>query len=81
MDLITAIGTALPEGARVRLIREDVVNVYASGRDLTRQDVDATRAALTGASYAEVKSWIAREGMSWLSDGVASVSFKICPTY
>jgi hypothetical protein len=55
----------------------DVINVGACGRDLTRTDVDAVRAALTEAGYSEVKSWIAAEGMSWLSDGVRTVSFKV----
>lgn len=55
----------------------DLINISGRGRDLTRADVDAVRAALGETGYVEVDSWIATEGLSWLSDGVKSVSFRI----
>jgi hypothetical protein len=77
MYLITAIQELLPEGAQARRISEDVVNILAPGRDLTKEDADAARMAIAAAGYTEVKSWIATEGMSWLSSGIQSASFKV----
>jgi hypothetical protein len=55
-----------------------VVNVCARERDLTRADVDAVRAALGEAGYAELESWVAAQGVSWLSAGMqAGVSFRV----
>lgn len=55
----------------------DIVNFSARGRDLTAADVQAVRAALAEMGYDEAKSWVATEGMSWLSDGVRSVSMQV----
>lgn len=61
----------------LRLLGDDIVNFSARGRDLTASDVQAVRAALAEMGYNETKSWIATEGMSWLSDGVRSVSMQV----
>jgi hypothetical protein len=49
-----------------------VVNVRSQGRDLILADVEAVRAALTAAGYRESESWVAWQGVSWLSPGVMS---------
>ena len=79
-DLLTAVREALPEGARARRMSDTVINIHSPGRELAKADVDAARAAIIAAGNEEVRSWIAREGMSWLSDGIVSVSFEIRPT-
>lgn len=58
-----------------------VYNITAPDRDmLTREDVEAFRAVLTECGYVEVESWVASQGVSWLSDGVfAGVSFRVRP--
>ena len=56
---------------------DGVVNADARGRDINPADVDAVRAAITGAGYTETDSWVATTGMSWLSGGIPSVSFRI----
>lgn len=55
----------------------DIVNFSARDRDLTAADVQAVRTALADMGYGETKSWIATEGMSWLSDGLRSVSIQV----
>jgi hypothetical protein len=55
----------------------DVLNIISDDRDLTNGDLDAFRKLLTEHDLTEVKSWIAREGVSWLSGGFASVSFEV----
>lgn len=77
MELLPAIREALPQGACVRQMSDPIVNIHAPCRALTEEDVDAARAAILAAGYEEVQSWIATEGMSWLSDGIPSVSFEI----
>jgi hypothetical protein len=57
--------------------RHDVLNIVADGRETTRADVDAFRALLAGHDLTEVESWVAGEGVSWLSDGITSVSFEV----
>lgn len=54
-----------------------IVNVSGRARDLRPADVEVVRAAIGEAGYVEVDSWVATEGMSWLSDGVKSVSFRV----
>lgn len=44
-----------------------------------RTHMDALRAALTDGGWVEVDSWIATEGLSWLSDGIQSVSLRVNP--
>lgn len=56
------------------------VNSISSRRQFVRADVDAVRAALAEAGYAELDSWVATQGASWLSDGLfAGVSFRVAP--
>jgi hypothetical protein len=77
MELIEAVRQALPEGARAREINPSVINIYGEGREATQADLSAALAAITGAGYIPAESWVATEGMSWLSDGVRSVSIRI----
>lgn len=78
--LTDQLAAGLPESLRLTEYG-DVINVMTTGgREMTREDVDAFRAALFDAGYVEVKSWVAIQGASWLSDGVfAGVSFRIRP--
>ena len=69
--------TPLPEGVKIRQMSQNIINIYPCGRDLTKADVTIVRAAIIDAGYAEVESWVAREGMNWLSDGIASVSIRV----
>lgn len=55
----------------------DIVNFSARDRDLTATDVQEVRAALGELGYDEARSWIATEGMTWLSDGLRSVSIQV----
>lgn len=56
----------------------EVVNVTTPGREMTREDVETFRAILAEHGLEEVQSWVATQGMSWLSDGVfAGVSFRV----
>lgn len=57
--------------------RHDVLNIAGNSRELVRADVDTFRVLLTERGLTEVKSWVAGEGISWLSDGILSVSFEI----
>jgi hypothetical protein len=67
-----------PSGVTLRHWGGDVFNIITNDREMVRADVDTFRAALTECGYEEVKSWVAVEGMSWLSDGVfAGVSFRV----
>lgn len=68
--------TAELDGIRLRTFA-DVVNISGDGRDLTREDVERLRAVLAEAGLEEVKSWIATEGASWLSNGIQSVSIRV----
>ena len=56
-----------------------VINfVRRKGGDLTRDDVDWTRAALADLGYDIVEEWLPMQGVSWLSGGVgADVSFRL----
>lgn len=55
-----------------------VLNFQGRDRDLTRVDVDWTRAVLADLGYDIVDEWLPRQGVSWLSDGVdAGVSFRL----
>lgn len=67
------------DGLYLKAFSGTVINIDGrGGRRLRREDVEAVRAALTEIGYAEVDSWIPRQGVSWLSDGVsAGVSFRI----
>jgi len=57
-----------------------VFNIGARGRELAREDVDAVREALAELGYVEVRSWVAMQGVSWLSPGLpAGVSFEVRP--
>lgn len=75
-DVVADIRRSRP-GLYIRVLGDDVVNFRAEGRDTTNADLDVVRAALTDAGFAEVESWIATEGASWLSDGIRSVSIKV----
>jgi hypothetical protein len=78
-DQLTA---ALPDHLRLHEYTNGVINLNTADdrRELTREDTDAFRAALAEAGYAEVESWVAMQGVSWLSDGVfAGVSFRVRP--
>lgn len=77
MSLIGDVRAALPEGVNARELGEDVINIYPSGRDVHPDDVAALRGVLAAHGATEVESWIATEGMSWLSDGITSVSLRI----
>ena len=77
MDLIAALSEALSEGANARRISDNIVNIYALSRELTKADVDAARIVLVREGYTEVRSWLASQSVSWLSDGVHSVSFEV----
>lgn len=77
MDLIGDIRAALPQGVNARELGDDVINIYPSGRDVEDADVTALRGVLAAHGAIEVKSWVATEGMSWLSNGITSVSLRI----
>lgn len=77
-DLAKSLADGRP-GLYIRGMGADVINIGGGRRELIPADVEDVREALTSAGYVEVKSWIATEGMSWLSDGVQSVSFRIRP--
>lgn len=71
-----------PRGLVLRTWGGDVFNIITKGeaREMTNEDLDAFRAVMTECGYVEVKSWVARQGVSWLSDGVfAGVSFRVRP--
>lgn len=78
MEQLTA---ALPEHLRLNEYNSGIINmVTTGGREMTREDVDAFRVALTGVGHVEVESWVTTQGASWLSDGVfAGVSFRVRP--
>jgi hypothetical protein len=77
-DGMDALNAQLPEGARIRHFGTDVYNVTTDGvRPLTDADLTALRAALAAAGLAEVRSWLATEGASWLTDGIPSVSIRV----
>lgn len=65
----------------VRRYSNGVLNIDTLSSDrLANEHLDAFRDDLRSAGYAEVESWIARQGMSWLSDGVfAGVSLTVRP--
>lgn len=75
--LIAAIRQALDAGVNARQISNDVVNIYRCGREVEEADVATVRRLVAEAGYQETKSWIAGEGVSWMSDGIPSVSFRI----
>lgn len=79
--LTERLAAALPGHLRLNQYDSGVINMTtADGREMVREDVDAFRSALTGAGYAEVKSWVATQGMSWLHPGLfAGVSFEVRP--
>lgn len=77
MSLIEDIRAALPEGVSARELGDGVINVRPSGRDVEPADITALRAVLVAHEAREVKSWIATEGASWLSDGIKSVSLLV----
>ena len=69
---------AAVDGLHVTVYPGGVVNIDRREGDLQRADVDHLRAALTELGYEELESWMPRQGMSWLSDGVgAGVSFRV----
>jgi hypothetical protein len=66
------------DGLTVTVFPSGVLHIDRREGDLERADVDATRAAFTELGYDELESWVATQGASWLSDGVATgVSFRI----
>lgn len=70
---------AISDDLFLTVFGDGVINVGAQGRELENADVVAVRAAFTEAGYVEVDSWVATQGMTWLSDGIKSVSFRIRP--
>ncbi len=55
-----------------------IINIDTRNRKLTKGDVTALRAALAEIGYVEIESWVASQGVSWLSPGVsAGVSFRV----
>lgn len=77
--LAARITAALPDGAHARCYGEpvSVINIHAPSREVTPEDVAAARRAITGEGFTETKSWVATEGMSWLSTGVHSASIAV----
>lgn len=68
------------DGLRVSRFANGVLNVIEKDETLTRPRLDQFRAALTEAGYREKESWVASQGVSWLSDGVfAGVSMRVEP--
>jgi len=77
MDLGILLGPLLPAELRLRVFPGNVVNINPD-REVTRADVDHVRDAFQKLGWTEVESWLPRQGMSWLSDGVsAGVSFRV----
>lgn len=83
---VDTIATAIQEGTSGRVLEglyltvfnDSVINLAPRDRELTRDDVDTVRAAIARIGMREVESWLARQGVSWLSDGVfAGVSFRL----
>lgn len=67
-------------GLALRFYDNGVINMTAPVRQVTQEDMAAFRAVLTQHGYEEAESWIATQGVSWLSDGVfAGVSFRVAP--
>lgn len=57
---------------------QTVINMRGRERGLAASDLAALREALDAIGYIEIDSWLPREGVNWLSDGVpAGVSFRI----
>ena len=68
------------DGLRIEKYTNGVLNVIDRDHTLTRPRLDQFRAALTAAGYREKESWVASQGVSWLSDGVfAGVSMRVEP--
>lgn len=78
-EAFPGIKRAVPADLYIRIAGDDVINFRAEKRATTNADIDAVRAALTDAGFTESRSWIATEGMSWLSDGIQSVSLRVNP--
>lgn len=77
-ELINRLAEEVSNELYLRLLGDDdILNFSARGRALKGDDVQAVRDALTVVGYKEIESWVAREGMSWLSGGLVSVSMKI----
>lgn len=71
-------GSMTLNGLRVNQYKNGVINVIEPDGTLTRARLDEFRAALTAAGYREKESWVASQGVSWLSDGVfAGVSMRL----
>ena len=77
MGLGILLGPLLPAELRLRVFPGNVVNINPD-REVTRADVDRVRDAFQKLGWTEVESWLPRQGVSWLSDGVsAGVSFRV----
>ena len=79
-SLILKLRASLPDGVELRDMtdrRPGLINLIGKGRELEPADMDAFRSTLTRLGFREAESWIATEGMSWLSDGIQSVSMII----
>lgn len=71
-------GFAEIDGLRLTVYPSGVLHIDRHKGELGRDDVDAVRAAFAGLGYDELESWLPRQGVSWLSDGVsAGVSFRL----
>lgn len=69
---------AVINGLHVTTYGDGVVNVNRRDGDLDRADVDMFRTAFKALGYQELESWLPRQGVSLMSDGVsAGVSFRI----
>lgn len=74
------VGEVVGEDLYLKAFSDGVINIAGHGRELRRDDVDAVRAALSQIGYVEIESWVATQGMSWLSAGMpAGVSFRVEP--
>lgn len=71
-------GGPVLDGLYLTVFPGQVINVDSRTRELTQADLGTIRAAITEAGFAEAESWLPRQGVSWLSDGVsAGVSFRL----
>jgi hypothetical protein len=69
------------DGLHLMAFPSGVINVSGREREVMQADLETIRAAIAEAGFTEVESWLPRQGVSWLSEGVsAGVSFRLVPT-
>jgi hypothetical protein len=71
-----AIRDVLGEKTKVRVMSNDIINLHGL---VTKLDMTTAMTAITSMGWVTVDSWLAAEGMSWLPEGVRSVSLKVKP--